>query len=152
MRHGGSKSVHFAEQAEVIWNYWQQEEAWYSGPTEQIIPVTLDLIDSHTHLYSTGRQAVGRFERSIGKYGEYLVRREQWGLMQLPLHGERSPEQQEQEDELSKKLVGRCMVDASLGEQKPDSSWTIKRKYEERMEGTAVAKSSEDDAQQVAAS
>ena len=136
----------------MIWNYWQQEDAWYSGLIEQIIPVTLDLIDNHRHLDSIGRQAVVRFERSIGKYGEYLVRREQWDLMPPPLHGERSPEQQEQEDELITILQGRCMVDASLGEHRTNLLWTAKRKHEERMEGTAVAEVSEDDAEQVAAS
>ena len=99
----------------MIWDYWQQEDAWYTGLVEQKIPVTLDLIDNHRHLDSKGRQAVGRFEWSIGKYGEYLAKREQWELMPLPLHGKRSLEQQEQENDFKNFLQGRCMVDAFLG-------------------------------------
>ena len=80
-RRGCRHRINFAEHAELYWNYWEQECAWYSGPSEQVIPITLDLIEGFSHLESVGRQAVGRFERSIGMYGVYLAGREQWGLM-----------------------------------------------------------------------
>ena len=151
MHSSSGRSVHFAELVEIYWNYWQQECAWYPGPSEQVIPITLDLIDGHTHLESRGRQAVGRLESSIGMYGEYLARREFWGLMQLPAHDEeRSQAQQMQEEDLVCKLMGSCTMDVAMGEQRPDSWWTLERKYEERMEGIVFAESSEDDEQQVA--